>query len=178
MQEVFLPVIGFEYSYEISNYGNLKSKLRTVASKHANGRIIKAKEKKLLIKPEGYAVAHLYKNCYGKSFYIHRLVAEAFIANPLGLNQVNHIDGNKLNNHVDNLEWVNCKENCIHALQINLYQSAKGEQISSSKLTENQVIDIRKLHATRIMHKDIAALFPVGRKAITKIVNRQRWKHV
>ncbi|SDJ38290.1 hypothetical protein [Pseudomonas abietaniphila] len=95
-----------------------------------------------------------------------------------GHTQVNHLDGNKENNSATNLEWCNGSANCIHALATDLYESARGEAIGSAVLTEAAIIEIRAMAASGRYHKDIAELFGVGRKAITKIVNRQRWKHV
>jgi hypothetical protein len=98
--------------------------------------------------------------------------------NPENLPQVNHIDGNKQNNRIDNLEWTTASQNCRHAIDESLYQSARGETAGNVKLTEENVREIRRLAVIGLMHKEIAELFGVGRKNITKIVNRQRWKHV
>lgn len=111
-------------------------------------------------------------------FYVHRLVAMAFIENPNSSPQVNHVDGDKENNSVSNLEWCTPSENCTHALATNLYKPACGESSGSSVLTEADVIEIRGMAERGIYHKDIAEKFGIGRKAVTKIVNRQRWRHV
>ena len=69
---------------------------------------------------KGYLGVRIYKNLKGKTFKIHRLVAQAFIPNPNNLLQVNHIDGDKENNRVDNLEWCTCEENMKHSYKIGL----------------------------------------------------------
>lgn len=62
----------------------------------------------------GYERVHIRVNGDSKNIHVHRLVALAFIPNPRGCTQINHIDGNKLNNNIDNLEWCTCRENCRH----------------------------------------------------------------
>ena len=84
-----------------------------------------------------YPQITLYINGKTITIRIHRAVAENFIPNPDNLPQVNHKDGNKTNNHVDNLEWVTAKENCIHAVINNLFVS--GETSNLSKLTKDQI---------------------------------------
>ena len=96
MQEIWKPIDGYEGRYEISNFGRLKSYLQD-----RNGKI-KIGNKTF----KGYRSALLYDADGNKSWIpIHRLVANAFIDNPMNLPQVNHKDENKENNHVENLEW-------------------------------------------------------------------------
>lgn len=75
---------------------------------------------------KGYEIVDLYKNGKRKTVRVHRLVAEAFIPNNDNKPEVNHIDGNKHNNNVDNLEWVTKKENCRHAWNNNLIKPSYG----------------------------------------------------
>lgn len=100
MKEQFRKVVGND-NYSISSNGRLLNK--------------KGKEKVLQKKDDGYLKADLYKNGERSTKRIHRLVAEAFIPNPENKPDVNHKDGNKSNNSVYNLEWVNKSENMIHA---------------------------------------------------------------
>ena len=84
-----------------------------------------------------------HKDGKGKQYFRHRLVMICFKPHKNQNNlQVNHIDGNKLNNNLDNLEWVNNQENRIHAVKIGLAARLKGESNPASKLLESQVIDI------------------------------------
>lgn len=78
----------------------------------------KVKALKSSVNPRGYAAVSLQEGKEAKTYLVHRLVAEAFIPNPMGLSQVNHIDGNKQNNCVNNLEWVSPKENVVHAVKV------------------------------------------------------------
>jgi len=104
--ELFKDIEGQEGRYAISNFGR-------VWSYRKKNNIPKFLKKDIR---NGYYAVKLGK--YGKKMSIHRLVALAFIDNPENKEYVNHIDGNKLNNHIDNLEWVTAKEN-IHHAQIN-----------------------------------------------------------
>lgn len=105
--EVWKDIKGYEGSYQISNLGRLKSLPRKSKRRYKSKEIIK-KPSKL---PKGYLRIALAKNGTKKYFYIHRLVAEAFIPNPNELLCVNHKDCNTSNNNVDNLEWITHKDN-------------------------------------------------------------------
>lgn len=109
----------------------------------------------------------------GKFYFVHRLVAEKYIPNPNNLPQVNHKDGDKMNNSVDNLEWVTNQENRKHALENGLH--LQGENCPWSKLTLEDVDFIRK-------HKDmkrteLAKIFNVSRTTIGGIINNRSWKN-
>ncbi len=98
--------------YQIDNTGRIKSfKLGKI-------RILKP-----ITNNHGYLRIELYKNKVAKAFSVHRLVSEAFIPNPENKPQVNHKDGNKLNNNVENLEWVTNNENYSHSVIKNLVSS-------------------------------------------------------
>lgn len=120
----------------------------------------------------------------GKNHKVHRLVAEAFIDNPNKYPQVNHKDGVKTNNNVNNLEWCTAKENTTHAWETGLCDGqkpegfCKGENNPRSKLREEDIPFIRHWLKSGYRQKEIAEAFGVGRKAITKIKAGERWAHV
>lgn len=114
-KEVWKDIPNFEGIYQISNHGNLKS-----FKALSNGRILSLKNKR-----KDYFSVVLTSSNNKRSTRIHRLVAEAFIENPLQKSQVNHIDGDKQNNHVSNLEWVTPSENITHSVKNNPNHVAK-----------------------------------------------------
>ena len=109
-----------------------------------------------------------------KLMFIHRLVAEKYIPNPENKPQVNHKDGNKLNNCVDNLEWVTNQENRNHAVDNDL--QVTGEKCSWAKLTEENVKEIRANPGYE--NEYWARKFKVSRGTINDVVNYRTWKHV
>lgn len=115
---------------------------------------------------------------------VHKVVANTFLDKKDGNLQVNHKDGNKLNNTVENLEWVTPKENMIHASRNGLINvtkhklNAKGENNNSAKLKEEDILNIKKLLKDGYKDKYIANLYNVSRSNITMIRLNRSWKHV
>ena len=145
------------------------------------GRVYSCKRKKFL-KPanngRGYFIVDLSKNGIRKNLTIHRLVALAFIPNPENKRTINHIDGIKTNNHADNLEWCSQKENVHHAVNAGL-KDDRGSKHGMAKLTEDQVLEIRRLYKTgNYIYKDLGEMFGVHYTLIGYIVNRKIWKHM
>jgi hypothetical protein len=124
-EEIWKDVIGFEGRYMVSSFGNVKSIPKPKSRGNMGGSF-----PIIILKPmtnHGYQVLHLSRLMPDKTYLIktmkiHRLVAEAFIQNPENKPQVNHIDANKQNNNVDNLEWVTHKENSHHARDLGIYR--------------------------------------------------------
>lgn len=112
MDERWMPVKGFEGSYEISDHGRLRSLDRVTRNKLGRLFSVRGVMKKTHINNSGYECADLSLDDVKKKVTVHRLVALHFCENRLGQGaEVNHIDGNRLNNRADNLEWVTRKEN-------------------------------------------------------------------
>lgn len=107
----------------------------------------------------------------------HRIVAERFCSNPDNKPFVNHIDGNKENNHPTNLEWVTAKENTKHAIDTGLIYTV-GEKSHFASINEKTAHNICKLIDKGIKLKDIARLLNVGYDCVKKINSGKSWKHI
>lgn len=124
MEEIWKDIKGFEGLYQVSNLGRVKSLKKTVP--HANyTRTFQSRIMKQYTEKNGYARVGLFK--YGKGYrkLVHRLVAQAFIPNPKLKPDVNHKDGIKTNNCIDNLEWCTPKENQKHSLDLGLRKASE-----------------------------------------------------
>lgn len=133
--EIWKWIKDYEGFYQISNFGRAKS---------FNPRYTKPRILTPVLHKNGYLHICLRRNSKSKNFSIHRLVAEAFIPNPENKLTVNHKDGNKFNNCVENLEWATSSENSRHAIEIGIQKV--GEERFGAKLTEDQVREIRKIY--------------------------------
>lgn len=126
----------------------------------------------------GYLRVNLYKDGVRHLLKIHRLMATTFIDNPDGLPQVNHKDGNKENNSVENLEWVTESQNTQHAWDNGLCSSRRGEHNGQHKLTQNDVDDIRRSYIKGnpvFGGTALAEKYGVSKTEISRIVNNTRW---
>lgn len=161
-------VNGFE-NYTISENG-------IVINTKRNSPLLPAKSKK------GYHSVGLYKNNKCTKFFVHRLVAEMFIPKVIGKDIVNHKDGDKTNNHISNLEWVDASENRIHAVEVlNVSIDQKGTKIKSSKLDDEFV---EYLLTTFLKNKSIDEVKKLCKEkgmvdgSYCKILKNQSWKHI
>lgn len=113
-----------------------------------------------------------------KSWSIARLVAECFIPNPENKKEVNHKNGIKNDNRVENLEWATRSENQKHAFRMGLQKPNYGEKAGGVKLRSHQVIEIRKLSKSGIGSTFLAKKYGVNHACIHSIVNNKSWKHL
>jgi hypothetical protein len=114
----------------------------------------------------------------GKFYAAHRLVAQAFLPNPDNLPQVNHKDGDKYNNLVDNLEWCDASHNQRHAREKGLKVSLLGEEQPQSKLTETQVRWIMVWRSEGFTLKQIASVFNIHFSLVSRICKGESWPHL
>jgi hypothetical protein len=158
-------VPGYQNQYEVSNYGHVRSL-------HSN---------KLLRQTpthSGYLTVCLhFANRQHKTVRVHKLVAEAFCDKEPYHDQVNHLDGNKRNNHYQNLEWSNSSSNNQHAYDNNL-RSMKGSRHNQATLTEQDVNDIRRALQNGVQGKTLAHKYDVCVSTISQIKNNRTWTHV
>ncbi len=176
--EEWKDVEGYEGLYKISNLGRVVSLPKEIKC-NANGSTYISKDKVLkgCMSVAGYKVVRL-KNKFGESKleYIHRLIGANFIAGRKDGYSINHINGIKKDNRVDNLEWVTHKQNMTHAYETGL--TNRGEECAYSLLTESDVIEIRALYQKGVSQKDLGGIYNVSRSCIYKVVNYKTWKHV
>lgn len=160
-----LKIDGVNKEYTIDDYGNIYD-------------VELGRYKKQIEHRKGYMKVSFYVNGKDKKFFVHRLVLMTFnpVENMENL-QVNHIDGNKKNNYVGNLEWCTNSENQVHAYKHGLI-SRKGTKNPQSKLTEEQVIEIADMLLADVPEKEIAKIFNVSDITISTIRTKRHWGHI
>lgn len=162
---------GCEYcNFSISNAGELRN--------NSTSKVLKPSTNE-----NGYYVfvVRLHQNGKKSGVVAHRAVAETFIDNPCKFPQINHKDGNKQNNNVENLEWCTCSENIRHAVKNQLLTTdhCRGALCNFAKLNEEQVKAIRRLYMTGdYTQKQLAELYNCSKENIKSIVNFHSWRHI
>lgn len=162
MREIWQCIKSYNKKYQISNLGRVKNRKKIL---------------KICNNGKGYLYISLSKNNKRKNFLIHRLVANAFIINKENKPCINHIDGNKQNNKVDNLEWITYSENHKHAFKIGLKKSRKGEEMSNSKLKNKDVLFIKK-NKNNYSRAELGRKFKICPSTISRIILGHRWRHI
>ena len=153
--EYWKDIEGFP-NYQISNLGNVWSK--------KTNRILKPYKTN-----RGYLTVGFWLDGKKKRLSIHRLVAQAFLTNPQNFPEVNHINGYKTDNNLDNLEWATGRNNILHAYQAGLRKT---------KLSETQVVEIRNLIQQGLTQREIAFKFNVSHSTIGEINRCKIWTSV
>lgn len=156
--EIWKPISSYQ-DYLISSYGrvlSLKGELPRILKPGNDGR--------------GYLMVRLYKDSKDKHQNVARLVATAFIPNPETKPQINHVDGNKNNNQVINLEWVTGSENQKHAIKTGL------NKVVTSKITASQAIEIfQKYHSGKYTQRALSEEYSLSYRAVQLITHGKTW---
>ena len=156
--------------YQVSSLGRVKSTDRFCGDRPGvtKGKILKPFRNK-----RGYLEVNLYKNSKSTAKIIHRLAAKAFISNDFNKPQVNHIDGNKLNNKISNLEWMSNSENQLHAYSLGLQPSRAGENNIKAKITNKNVTELKVLYNSGKTIIDISKMMNINVSIIRNIIYKK-----
>jgi len=160
--------------YEVSNFGNVRGKDRLKKGRHGL-RLTNGQPMKQVFNKKGYPEVRFRKEGTHTKL-VHRLVAKAFVPNHDNKSQVNHIDGNKLNNRADNLEWVNNSENQLHAYKLGLQPSRAGEKNSKAKITDKDVTLLKQLYNSGKSVIEVSNIMNVSLDSTRQIIYGRTWK--
>lgn len=180
--EIWLPVQGFEYFYHVSNFGRIKAlERKEIFPCMFNGTKIGIRKERIMAPRVHTGGYHRVSLGFGnrKDYYIHRIVASAFIPNPGNLPMINHKNGIKNDNRVDNLEWCTAKQNINHAIDTGLLDRYRnrGVKNGSAILDELQATVILSCKG-HLRPKQVASYFNVHRSVIDAIYSRKSWRHI
>ena len=171
MNEIWKEIPNYEGYFEVSNLGNFRSKDRIIKYKQSGTRKYPGKSLKVEIMQDGYSRIVLMKEGIRKRYMCHRLVAETYIPNSNNKPYVNHIDGNRSNNCVDNLEWCTQSENERHSIDV-LGKTMKGKTNPRIvKCIENDTIFKSMGEVVRFLGK------PSCVEGLHKAINANRMYH-
>lgn len=178
-EEIWRGIQEVNGEYEVSSIGRVRScesvKIRSNGRPHTR----RSKILKPAIDANGYERVALSFEGKLITKKVHRLVAQTFIENPSGKITVNHIDCDKRNNNVWNLEWATHSENIRHAENNGLIDRLKGEEQILSVLKEESVLDIRRRYSEGgISMSALAKCYRVSKKLILNIIHKRAWKHI
>lgn len=188
-EDEWQDIPGYEGLYQASISGFIKSLDRTVKCRGSKQRVIPGRIIKSHKKNNGYIFVRLTKNKKSKNKYLHRLVLKAFSNKNEWKDTVNHIDGNKENNCLSNLEWASRSENLKHAYKNGLnkvteYQKSqtskanRGSKQHFSRLSEENIPEIRDLYSSGMTYEQIGEKYSVHRETIGNIIRGNTWRHV
>lgn len=177
MEEIWNPIAGYEGLYEASSLGRIRSVPRVVPHR-VSGSLTR---KSVIRSPQrhrktGYLLCNLSKAGKHRTHSVHRLVCEAFHGTPPEGMWVRHLDGDKTNNLASNLSWGTPQENMQD--QFKHGHRGLGSRSPRSKLTEDQVVEIRHRRANGEMRKLLAREFNVSETTIGDCVSGKSWLHL
>jgi hypothetical protein len=181
LRDEWRPVVGWP-SYEVSRSGMVRSVRRMIVDASGRLRVLQGRILHQWVPHPGYPAVTLGEVSPKRQVVIrvHRLVAEAFVPNPLGLPIINHIDSNKMNPDAGNLEWTDARGNLLHAKDAGRWRAPtprRGEDSGHARLTLQQVIDARRAHAAGESWVSIARRYGVHRTTVQKAAAGKNWTH-
>lgn len=164
--EIWKEVKGFENDYEISNLGRLRTKERFV--KHYKGGVRKYKSqlKKIRLNANGYLRCNLKKDGKRYDFTIHKLVALSFLKEDKKRVFVNHKNGIKTDNRLQNLEWCTLSENTKHAVK---------NRLIKTKLSDKEAMEIKN---SKLSNRKLSKIYGIGSTVVWRIKNGKAYKHL
>lgn len=173
MTEKWVDVRGYESYYQVSDMGRVRSKDRTVACSRTGTRTLKGKLLTLNPDSAGYCKVKFQDQGRNEVWKVHRLVATHFLEKVDGKDYINHIDNNRSNNVVTNLEWCTPQENTQHMHVQGRNYAAFGADNASCKLSDEQVKQIRQM-APSHTQAHIASVFGIARQTVGQIISGKR----
>ena len=165
--EICKPIKGFEKQYEVSNIGNIRS-IDRVVKHYIEGftRKYKGTAKNTRLSADGYLRCNLKNDGKRFDFRVHRLVAEAFILNEDNKPVINHKNGIKTDNRVENLEWCTISENVLHATK---------NRLIKTKLNDSEALDIFN---STLSTRKIGEIYGISSSIAWRIKNKKAYKHL
>lgn len=178
--EVWKDVISLKGLYEISNRYRIRSLDKDIVNSIGRKCFIKGVILNPIIPINRYPYITIREGKKKRNIYIHRLIAIHFLPNPENKPCVNHINGIKSDNRIENLEWCTVSENSIHAFKNNLQVIKKGEDCCNSKLTEKNVIAIKRLYRLnrKFNRSRVAEKLNVNVNTVMGIIKNRNWNHI
>lgn len=179
MKENWKDLVGYEGYYQVSDKGRVRTVDRVLVKSNGVKQPRKGKVSKLGSDKNGYNTIILWKQGKGTFSRVCRLVAITFIHNAENKPTVNHKNGIRNDDRVDNLEWMTHSENSQHSFDTGLQYNEQGEKHHGSKLTEEDVLFIRKSYEDKTHNQmELARMFGLHQPQISRIIHRKRWKHI
>lgn len=175
--EIWKDILNYEGYYQVSNLGRIKSLKRYVKKRWDTLILIDEKILKPILRKDGYYRIKLCKNGNYDHPLVHQVVLKTFVKNLENKPQINHINGDKSNNKLNNLEWTTISENIQHSYNNNLHKKLRGVKNGASKLTETDILEIRKIGKLRKV-KDTAFKYNITTHTVWCILNNKSWTHI